>query len=218
METAETTALLVSLACLEITHQSRWMPLDNAAGAHLDQMAHPAPLALLVPLETKAHQATVDLKARTVHPDLPDHLATLATKPQTESKDHKVLQETMPPLVKKATTDPLVPEESLDKLATLATKVPLAKMATRVNPETLVLLAKVANLATKDKPAHLDRKVDLVWMPSTALVLAAAIKHLLRLDLGRITSKKFSTCSEMLRLVSVGLSLCICLGTSRTTI
>jgi len=196
METVETTAPLVSLACLEITHQSHWMPLDNAAGAHLDQMAHPAPLAPLVPLETKAHQEMVDLKAGTDHPDLPDHLATLATKPQTESKDHKVLQETTPPLAKKATMDHLAPEENLDHLDPKASAVNKPNKAHLANLHLLVLLDNPASLATKERPDNLDQRVDLVWTPSIVLALVAAIKHLEAWILRGLHQKKFTACSS----------------------
>jgi len=197
METAVTTAHLVFLVSLAPTHQSHWTLRANAAGAHPDLLAHPARPALLVPLETRDSLAKVDNLANKAHLDLPDLLATLATKPQTANPDRKVNLATTRPLAKKATMDHLAPEENLDHLDPQASAVNKPNKAHLANLHLLVLLDNPASLATKDRPDNLDQKVDLVWMPSIVLALAAAIKHLERWWISRgLHQKKFTACSS----------------------
>jgi len=178
METAVTTARLVFPVFLAHILQSRWMLRANAAGAHPDPLVHLVQPALLVPLETRDSQETVDSLAKMAPLDLPDLLATLATKPPTANRDRKVNLATTRPLARKATMDHLAPEENLDHLDPQATAVNKPNPEMLVNLETLVLQAQVANLATKERPDNLDRKVDLVWTPNIVLALAAAIKYL----------------------------------------
>jgi len=178
MEIAVTTVHLVFPVSLAPIHQSHWTLKENAAGAHPDLLAHLAQPALLVPLETRDSQDRVDNLANKAQLDLPDLLATLATKPPMANRDRKVNLATTQPLDKKATMDHLAPEENLDHLDPQAIAVNKPNPEMLVNLETLVLQAQVANLATKERPDNLDRKVDLVWTPNIVLALAAAIKTL----------------------------------------
>lgn len=178
METAVMTAHLVFPVSLAPILQYRWTLRANAAGAHLDLLDHLVQPALLVPLETRDSQDRVDNLANKAPLDHPDLLATLATKPPTANPDRKVNLATTRPLARKATMDHLAPEENLDHLDPQATAVNKPSPETLVNLEMLVLQAQVANLATKERPDNLDRKVDLVWTPNIVLALAAAIKYL----------------------------------------
>jgi len=193
-------ALLVYPDCLATIHQSPWMPLENASGAHLDLMAHPAQLALPVLLDPKEALVLPAALAKMDHLAPTDPLALLATKPKMAKMDHPETVVPMPRQAKRATMDPLDPGENLEQLEAMATKAMLANLATLVLLVPLVHLAAMANLATKEHLAQLVEKDNLAQTPNIVLALAEAIKHQQKtIGLGEeFNFQKFLQCSSML--------------------
>jgi len=177
MDSQAMLALLVSPDCLATIHQSRWMPLENASGAHLDLMAHPAHLALVALLDPKEALALPAALANLAPLAPTDPLALLARKPKMAKMDHPEVLVPMPRQAKKATMEPLDQGESLEQLVAMATRVALENLATLVLLALVAHLAVLANLATKEHLDQLVEKDSLDRTPSTVLVLAEVIKY-----------------------------------------
>jgi len=175
-----TQAHLVCQVCPATIHHTICTPTDNASGAlldHLDHLAHPAQLVLLVP---KAALALPEVQARTVVLDQPAQPAPQATKAKTDLLDPVVIRAAMLPRAAKETLDPPEAKETLDLLVPMETAVALARLVALDQVDPLAPLEHLVELVNLDQKAHLARLEDLVKMPSIALahVAARSTKHL----------------------------------------
>jgi len=166
---------LVSLAhlanpvCLATTHQFHWMPKENAAGAHQDHLALPAPRAQQDQLESKESPVCQASQARMDHKDHLDHPAQQAPKPQMESPATRENPAKMRNEATKDHPDQRAKQENPDQRDQMERRDHKRNPAHQELLDHPVHQAQVANQETKDRPAHLVPQERLVWMPTIVL-------------------------------------------------